>query len=335
MRIDLGMAGTACALAACSVVRVPVPVMKPAEINMSAYKQIAVEGVRSNRSWSDQGAQEITMLLQQGLMDSGRFQVLDRQHLSGIMQELKLSASDLADPSNAARLGKQLTAAALIYGTVDENSFQQGMSGPEDCFTDQQTNVRHCFYTRSGRAVVRLSFSVVDVTTGQLLKVKTVECARTPYQRLEDRRPAPFDPGPLIEQCRQQDVHAFIDSITPHQVVVRVPFRKDGDIPQLEQAIAYARSGDWKQARSTVQAGLDSAGKNPAVKPDALAKAWFDLALCDEYTGRFDDAENEVNHAFQLSSDADYLQELPNIRQMRADAQRLQEQGAGPVTHTM
>jgi len=95
-------------------VPVRVPVMRPAEINMVAYQSVAVGEMRGR------GNTIMGDSLEEALLGTNRFQVLDRQHMSSIMRELSLSASDLADPSKAAKLGKVMTAGALIYGDVDE-----------------------------------------------------------------------------------------------------------------------------------------------------------------------------------------------------------------------
>src|SRR5438132_13784048 len=102
-------------LCACGTVPIRVPVMRPAEINMVAYQSVAVGDMRGGPGNSVMGDS-----LEEALLATNRFQVLDRQHMNSILRELSLSASDLADPSKAAKLGKVMTAGALIYGDVDE-----------------------------------------------------------------------------------------------------------------------------------------------------------------------------------------------------------------------
>src|ERR1700737_4796767 len=85
---------------ACGTVAVRVPVMKPAEINMAPYQSVAIGEMTGagNRPMSDS--------LEEALVNTNRFTVVDRQHMSQLMGELRLSSSDLADPSAAAKLGK-------------------------------------------------------------------------------------------------------------------------------------------------------------------------------------------------------------------------------------
>src|SRR5262245_55762240 len=98
-------------LCACGSVPVRVPVMRPAEINMAPYQNVAVGDMRGRGN----NATVMGDYLEEALLNSQRFQVLDRQHMNSMMRELSLSSSDLSDPRKAAKLGKLMTAAALIY----------------------------------------------------------------------------------------------------------------------------------------------------------------------------------------------------------------------------
>src|ERR1700693_4643493 len=100
-------------LCACGTVAVRVPVMKPAEINMAPYQNVAVGDMTGtgNRPMSDS--------LEEALVNTNRFTVVDRQHMASVMRELHLSSTDLADPNAAARLGKGVTAGALVFGDVE------------------------------------------------------------------------------------------------------------------------------------------------------------------------------------------------------------------------
>src|SRR5216683_1888531 len=105
----------AASLLACGTVRISVPVMRPAEVNMASYPSIAVGKLDGNAE------RVMASALEEALVKSERFKVVDREHLAQVMRELQLSASDLADPQNAAKLGKQITANALIFGNVTDH----------------------------------------------------------------------------------------------------------------------------------------------------------------------------------------------------------------------
>src|SRR3954453_2316529 len=135
-------------LVACGTVPVRVPVVRPAEINMAPYQTVAIGDMRGR------GDRVFGAALEEALVASNRFQVLDRQHLTGVMRELQLSSSDLAEPMNAAKLGKEMGAGALIYGDVDE-SYREVPS--DERLTNKDGSVIHV-HTLRGELILRATF---------------------------------------------------------------------------------------------------------------------------------------------------------------------------------
>ncbi|MBF0565710.1 MAG: hypothetical protein HQK89_10740 [Nitrospirae bacterium] len=56
----------------------------------------------------------------ESFVQDGRFNIVDRQRLSEVLKELKLSQSDLADPSTAIKAGKLAAAEAILIGSCVE-----------------------------------------------------------------------------------------------------------------------------------------------------------------------------------------------------------------------
>src|SRR5437868_2968712 len=139
-------------LCACGTVPVRVPVMRPAEINMASYQTVAIGEMRGRGDSRFLGDS-----LEEALLTSGRFQVLDRQHMNQMMQELRLSASDLADPNKAAKLGKVVTAGALIYG--DSNEMYREVPSEERIKNKDGSSVT--IYKLFGEVTVRATFKIV------------------------------------------------------------------------------------------------------------------------------------------------------------------------------
>lgn len=310
------------AASACSTIRMQVPVMKPAEINMGRYHQIAVDELKGR------DGSEVSALVQQSLLESGRFQVVDRQHLNDIMRELRLSTSELADPTKAAQLGKQLPASALLFGNVEQSDYREREEHEDFELVDQNGDKQaHRRYTRKGTATVRVSFQIDDVETGQLVKVKVIQKDIHAETSNTDAQAASIDGQPLLERARHEVVQAFMTAIIPHKVEQEVTFLKDGNIPQLETATTYAKLGQWQKAGALVSTAIDGAERS-GVASKSLAKAYWDRGLIEEYSGQYDKAKADVQKAFEYSNDNDYLNELANIDQAAADAAKLQQQNA-------
>ena len=70
-------------LCACGTVAVRVPVMKPAEINMAPYQSVAVGEMTGS------GNHPMTGALEEALVNTNRFTVVDRQHMEQVMREGK------------------------------------------------------------------------------------------------------------------------------------------------------------------------------------------------------------------------------------------------------
>ncbi len=307
-------------LCACGTVAVRVPVMKPAEINMAPYQNVAVGDMTGtgNRPMSDS--------LEEALVNTNRFTVVDRQHMASVMRELHLSSTDLADPNAAARLGKVVTAGALIFGDVQHSYREQ----PDETRYKDDKGVHHTWYTLKGETYVRATFKIVDVATGRLIVAKTYEERRDDTNRALDKRPGPIDRIELENAARRAVVERFMKAIVPHQEYMYANFQKDSDIPQLEGGIGWAERGDWKKAQSTFNDAAQDAEKNVKLKAGQIAKCYWNLGLSYEYAGDYDKAEAMINKAYSLSNEREMLAEIDNIHRLQADAQKLAEQTASP-----
>jgi len=306
----------------CGIVRVAVPVMRPAEVNMAGYSTIAVGGMQGHHD------RAMTTALEEGLVKSERFKVVDRQHLNSIMRELKISASDLADPENANKLGKQISANALIFGTVEEKYAEEK---GEDSFKDNK-GVTHVIHKLRGEIALSATFKVTDVSTGQLVVAKTYDERREDTNTGIDEAPRPIDRDGLSKSARGSVLRQFLHAIVPHKDYIDAAFYTDGDLPQLETGIGYAQRGDWKKAQDVFNDAIGAAERNPKIKSKTLGKAYWNLGLSYEYAGDYAKATSMIDKAYQLSQDADMLAELDNIKRHEAEAKKLAEQtGKGEV----
>lgn len=303
---------------ACGTVAVRVPVMKPAEINMAPYNSVAVSGMSGNAN------RPTTDALEEALLNSQRFTVVDRDHMDRILRELQLSSTDLADPSAAAKLGKVVTAGAMIFGDANSTYREQPS---ESHYTDDK-KVRHTWYQVKGEVTMRATFKIVDVATGRLIVAKTYEERRDDTNRGLDKRPDPIDRAPLERAARAAVIDRFMKAIVPHQEFMYANFQKDGDIPQLEGGIGWAERGEWKKAQDTFNMAAQDAEKNLKLKSEQIAKCYWNLGLAYEYAGDYDKANAMINIAYQKSNDKAMLAELDNIKRLQADAARLAEQTA-------
>src|SRR5581483_9942237 len=307
-------------LCACGTVAVRVPVMRPAEINMAPYQSVAIGEM------TGAGNRPMTDSIEEALVNTNRFSVVARSHLASVMRELHLSSTDLADPNAAARLGKVVTAGALIFGDVQHSYREQ----PDENRYKDDKGVHHTWYSVKGETYVRATFKIVDVSTGRLIVAKTYEERRDDTNRGLDRRPEPIDRIALENSARRAVVERFMKAIVPHQEYMLANFQKDSDIPQLEGGIGWAERGDWKKAQGTFNDAAQDSEKNVKLKAAQIAKCYWNLGLSYEYAGDYEKGEAMINKAYTLSNDREMLAEIDNIHRLQADAQKLAEQNASP-----
>ncbi|HTO95992.1 MAG TPA: CsgG/HfaB family protein, partial [Myxococcales bacterium] len=262
----------------------------------------------------------------EALVATGRFTVVDRQHIATVMRELHLSSTDLADPNAAAKLGKVVTAGALIFGDVQQTYRER----PDENRYKDDKGVGHVFYLVKGEVYLRATFKIVDVATGRLIVAKTYEERRDDSNHATDKRPDPIDRIALDNAARAGVVERFMKAIAPHQEFMYANFLKDSDIPQLEGGIGWAERGDWKKAQAAFNEGAQEAEKNVKLKASQVAKCYWNLGLAYEYAGDFDKAEAMVSKAYSLSNEKEMLAEIDNIHRQQADARRLAEQAPAP-----
>lgn len=314
------------ASAACSTVNLHVPLRRPAEIDISRFKQVGVEHFRGP------DGDEIATMVQQGLVESGRVDVVDRRRLSSIMSELRLSASDLADPEKAARLGRQLPASALIFGHVRQADYQENMERNVRTVKDNQgRNRRQTDYVRRGTANVRISFQVDDVETGRVVKSKTVERTASQTSRATNNIPPPINSGTMLARLKREAVNEFIQALVPYTIHERARFYKDGKLPELERAILHVRAQNWDRAMEVLNDAIDSA-ERAGLPAKTLARAYWNRALVAKYSHRFDQARSDVERAFEYSGDQAFLREIQNIDKEAEYARKLAEQEPSSVT---
>ena len=308
----------------CSTVGVKVPVMRPAEINLKGKNEL-VMGQISGRK-----ADKMSAYVKQRAVDSGYFTVIDRKHLDKVMAELKLSTSDLVDSKSRKKLGKLMTGSVLIMGNILDYNYTENMNREiRECTKKVKKKVykyKCTQYYRRGTAVVRASFDIVDIETGETLRSKALESRQSGVTSATNEQPAGIDSNLLLDICMKNVSANLIRAIAPWKDVVTANFKKDGDLPMMEAGISYAQAGLWNDALLQFKSAVEMADTNPDISPKVAALAYWNLGLAYEYTAQFEDAEKCIKKAFALSSDADYLRELKNIEKLKSEKKRLKEQ---------
>ncbi len=309
------------ALPSCNTKTVMVSVLRPAEINLKNYPKIALGDFVNKYGRIDQHALDMRDALTQQLIDSKRFEVVDRQTLGKILQEQRLAASGLIDEKSAPALGKLLGASALIFGRITTDRYHQELvhSPP---YKDKK-GISHQRHSWHGSYELAVNIKIVDVQTGKILAVKTLTAKENAKTTAVDKAPRKIDPNPLYEKCLAKIASQFRHIIAPYRVKVKAQFLVDDKVPETKKAVALFKAGEWQSG----EALLKKATSRPMLKPEIRAKIFYDLGIAQMYLGEHDAAIANIRHAIQLAPDESrYQKALRTAREEKARAEKLNQQ---------
>lgn len=296
-------------------------VQEPAQINLSNFKKIAVGDMTG---WH---AADVAGELTDRLVQSSRFEVLDRAHLDQMMQEYHLTMSGLVNQDSATQLGNLIGASALIFGRVEEYHYAENTSHHTENVYDivkwvpKKVGTKEV-YTRNGKGTVEVSFTITDLTTGRILISPSITQSASTQTSVDNQPPAPeINQEDLLATARRQVISRFMDMITPHSVSAQVVLLNDSDIPELDRGIDYAKNGSMNYAIEN----FISAVKNHQGNKN-IDKAYFDLGVAYEYANNFKDGLEMLNKAYSIKPDPRYANEISHCKSMEANYTKLQEQ---------
>lgn len=308
-------------ISGCSTVRIPVSVQHPAEIDLSGYKQIALGTFQGNlgEGFYDR--------IKQGLVESpSHFQVLDRSRLNQILGELRLSQSDLVDARYRVKVGRLLGATALITGSMNKAYNENTTSFMGKCKSKERGEYDCRGYERQGVLKTSGSVDVIDLQTGQILKSKAMNDTCEKTNRATDESPAYIDVDALTEQCLQNKVSIFMRSVSIWSEVISAPFEKDSALPEINRGIAYAKSGDMKEAANIFSSTARASENSRSVGGKSIATAYWNAGLAYLYVREYDKAIDSFKKAFSFNPDEKYLQEKNRAEYLKRDRQKLDGQ---------
>ena len=324
-------------LFSCASTRMKVKVTKPAEVDLSDTKRIVMGGIEG------EGGLALSEDLTSALFASGRFEILERDHLQEVMNEHNFNMSGAIDKTTAAQIGNIIGSAALVFGRVSEYKYTETL---EHSDYEDDDGHRHRRYTRRGKVHVTALIKIIDVETMKILAVKKLnsdhliedthigtliskgfgayfEGMQREFSIIEtvsskDKKPPHINPDPLFANARKLIVKRFMKMIAPYQVEKLVSFEKYDDCSVNDRGIQFAKTGDMYRAHKCFYQALK---QNPQ-----LDKAYFNLGVCLMCRGKFDIAIKCLDKAYGMTPCQKYSKTLATARQWKTDSEQLYEQ---------
>ncbi len=294
---------------------------RPAEINLSDYKTIAIGDFVSERGNRSLYSLNIEEALTHRLFETGAFEIVDRQNIDRLMEEHSLSLSGLVDESSALEIGKLMGSAVLIFGRITENEYVE-QTTKSDEKVDMDGNKYH-IYQRNGKYSLRINIRLVDVTTGKILATRPFEADKTARRYGKDEPAPEIDENKLFRECVDDIGIEFARMVAPYEEEVIVRFESDRDLPELDAALTSIKIDDWDHAINT----LRKATMKPEINDKTRAKAYYNYGLVIMYDGQYENAIEAFRKAMQLRSGRNrYQQAIIKARKEKQKREELEKQ---------
>jgi hypothetical protein len=314
-------------------------VTKPAEINMSGNRVIAVLDFRAPEDTSISGkdllrwaiskltglnisgelsveervAEYTTSQVIMTLINTGYFQLVSPQEVAQTMQ------GGISSSTTAVDIGKAVKAQAIVNGelylldTKDEQWLDERTV--TDASTGQEEKITVPMIRRD--AWVGLSYQVVNTATGNIVASRAFEDHMYRERELEDKWDLP-DAEDMYEELIDGFMPGIAKQLAPYQVrEVRVLMRDKTKDPRLEQADQLVKGGVYDSALEIFLEVWQQGGN---------VAAGFNAAILYEVTGQLDAAISQMKSVVDRTADKKAMREYNRLLTVKQDQERLREQ---------
>lgn len=339
MRILLGVVFLTCLLD-CGPTKVPIKVLKPAEVDMIGIKKVAVAEFRGERHSGSLAANILTS----NLMATDHYDILEREKLEKVVDEHKLSMSGLVNEDDAKELGRFLGVDGLIFGEVSTYRVEPDERGIEKVTKKVWTGeyerdkngkivmqktlfgkkVKKKKYKevlvdepyRIRRGSVTVNLRIVNVETGALVYSRAISRSYNSGKVLDSSsRTLPAKEN-ILNNLMKQVLDNFVKQIAPHYVTQYKAI--EGGKGEIDRGKKFAKNGLWPEAQQVWERAAKSNPNNPT--------AWYNLGLAHEVQGKLEVAEKYYQKAASINPKDLYLKAIKKIREAKAESEKLRRQ---------
>lgn len=310
----------------CAATTIQVPRLKPAEVNLGPVKKVAIGKIEGA------GGEDVSDRLTQAIMACGKYEVLDRQHMDAIAKEKQLSADD-----PGAGYGPVLGAAALIFGRITKDGWQEGVTADQQTCQQGKQSFPCTTYTRAGQHTTAVNFKILSAVSGKVLATKLITGAAGTKKEVQVQdvkttnalavasiippidNPEGFRDGAIAEL-----VTDFMKMIAPYTITVSVVLYEQKS-PASKVGVSAAKAGNWAAAIDAFKTALQDGAADE--DPEVPARAHYNLGVALGYAGSYDEGVAEIQKAMNAKPDDVFQREIRSIQQFRMDDANLKAQG--------
>ena len=319
---------------------IPVTVTKPAEINMSGNRVIAVLDFRypvkdksisgkdllqwaiskltglslpSELNVEQRVAKYTTDQVIVTLLNTGYFQLVSPQEVAQAMQ------GGISSSTTAVDIGKAVKAQAIVNGDLYILDAEDKEWTDERTITDAGTGQEQTVYVPMIRRTVwvGMSYQVVNTATGNVVASRSFESQSSTDRELENKRDLP-DVEEMYTSLLDDFMPKMAKQLAPYQVREhRTLMRDKTKDPLMEQADDLVKG---KVYDSALEIFLDIWQQNGNVA------AGFNAAILYEVTGQLDMAISQMKSVVDRTADKKAMREYNRLLTVKQEQERLKAQ---------
>jgi len=319
---------------------IPVTVTKPAEINMSGNRVIAVLDFRypvkdksisgkdllqwaiskltglslpSELNVEQRVAKYTTDQVIVTLLNTGYFQLVSPQEVAQAMQ------GGISSSTTAVDIGKAVKAQAIVNGDLYILDAEDKEWTDERTITDAGTGQEQTVYVPMIRRTVwvGMSYQVVNTATGNVVASRSFESQSSTDRELENKRDLP-DVEEMYTSLLDDFMPKMAKQLAPYQVREhRTLMRDKTKDPRMEQADDLVKG---KVYDSALEIFLDIWQQNGNVA------AGFNAAILYEVTGQLDMAISQMKSVVDRTADKKAMREYNRLLTVKQEQERLKAQ---------
>lgn len=267
----------------------------------------------------DDCAEEFAAAVAERFVDNG-IELVDRQNLDAMFQEMDFGLSGRIDPASAVELGEMLGPSVLILVRVQRCAVEK------QHLTDKRTSLTgKTYYEYISRTSgwFKGTVRVTDLTTGRIFKTQTLDAS----VRKENSGDVRWPEYPSEFEVRD----AFLADATAqvHRMFFPWDERKElyffnDDECDLRAAYELMEIGEIDSAADRSEENLEHC-KTADVKPKFLARAYYNLGMTRFLQSRFDEALELLKTAHGVKSGDIISESITECRRAKRLSQQMAE----------
>lgn len=270
--------------------RIKVTVNHPPSLALKGTTRIAVADIQGECGL------ELADRLTAALVESRKFEVLDRTNLQAVLREHNFNFGGMVDTATASKLGEILGTAALVFGrTTRCNVTADVLQGRSKGLLGGGKTV----ITNRVRAYIGASLQIVELSTAKIYSARVYEGKTETSYESSTGVPETPDKDVELSKAYEDIIRQFSKTVLPWTETVELVVYDD-DQWNLKVGARHVKLGDFEQAAAVFRKAVDENAGNSAADLKLLSKAYYNLGVAFMYSGRATEALPILNKSLGL-----------------------------------